>query len=61
MKKFAELYGSAVDLSQHQLFAFSPKMSYIYDDWAKSDPDFWKPKAAAAPAKAEGEEKKTGD
>jgi hypothetical protein len=42
MKKFAELYGSAVDLSQHQLFAFSPKMSYIYDDWAKSDPDFWK-------------------
>lgn len=58
MKKFSELIAVAVESSQHQLFAFSPSMSYVYDDWVKSDPDFWKPKAAAAPAKAEATEKK---
>jgi len=51
MKKLAELVAAAVESSQHNLFAFSPRMSYVSDEWIKSD-DFWKPKSAAAPAAA---------
>jgi hypothetical protein len=58
MKKLNELFGGCVDVYQHQLFAFSPRMSYIYPEWAKSDPDYWKPKPAPAAAKAAAEEKK---
>jgi hypothetical protein len=45
----------AIEFSQHNLFSFSPAMSYVADEWIKADPDFWKPKAstAAAPKKAE--------
>jgi hypothetical protein len=50
MKKLNEIYGASVESSQHQLFAFNPYMSYVSDEWIKSDPDFWKPKAAPAPA-----------
>jgi hypothetical protein len=53
MKKLSELVASCVESSQHQLFAFSGSMSYAQDEWIKSDPDFWKPKAAAAKAPAE--------
>jgi hypothetical protein len=49
MKKLNEIYGASVESSQHQLFAFNPRMSYVSDEWIKADPDFWKPKAAAAP------------
>ena len=53
MKKFRELLAAAIESSQHNLFVFSPKMSYVSDEWIKADPDFWKPKAsAAAPKKA---------
>jgi hypothetical protein len=59
MKKLSELYGASVESSQHHLFAFNPRMSYAPDEWVKADPDFWKPKAAVAPAaKPAGEEKK---
>ena len=51
MKKLEELVAEAVESSQHQLFAFSPSMSYIYDEWIKSDPDYWRPKAATSMAK----------
>ncbi len=51
MKKLAELVAAAVESSQHNLFAFNPRMSYVSDEWIKSD-DFWKPKAAVAPAAA---------
>jgi len=58
-KKLRELFGACVESSQHQLFAFNPKMSYVQDEWIKADPDFWKPKAAAAPAaKAPADDKK---
>ena len=57
MKKLDELVAAAIESSQHQVFAFNPRMSYIYPEWAKEDPDFWKPKPAA-PAKAGVEEKK---
>ena len=59
MKKLNELIGASVESSQHQLFAFNPRMSYVPDEWIKSDPDFWKPKTVTAPAaKPATEEKK---
>jgi hypothetical protein len=51
MKKFSELIAASVESTQQQLFAFDAHMSYVPEAWSKSDPDFWKPKAAA-PAKA---------
>jgi hypothetical protein len=50
MKKLQEEIGTAVDSIQHQLFAFSPSMSYPDDAWIKADPDFWKPKLTKTPA-----------
>jgi hypothetical protein len=47
MKKLGELESSAVELTQMNLFQFSPSMSYPRDEWIKADPDFWKPKPAA--------------
>lgn len=57
MKKLEELIAAGVESSQHQLFAFSPSMSYIYDEWMTSDPDYWRPKAITSLAKA-AEDKK---
>jgi hypothetical protein len=50
MKKLSELSAAAIESSQTNLFAFNPRMSYPADEWVKADPEFWKPKAAAAPA-----------
>jgi len=59
MKKLNEKFGASVDSSQEQLFAINPRMSYVSEEWIKADPDFWKPKAAAAPApKPAAEDKK---
>ena len=57
MKKFSELLAAAIETSQHNLFAFSPSMSYPRDEWIKADPEFWKPKAHAAAASKKAEEK----
>lgn len=57
MKKFAELEAATIESSQHNLFVFSPKMSYVSDEWIKADPDFWKPKASSAAPKKKMEEK----
>jgi hypothetical protein len=52
MKKLAELTAATVDSDESNLFIFNPRMSYVSEDWIKADPEFWKPKpAAAAPAK----------
>jgi hypothetical protein len=51
MKKLSELEAAAIESSQSNLFAFSPKMSYAEDAWVKADPDFWKPKGAPAAKK----------
>jgi hypothetical protein len=48
MKKLLELIASGIESSQTNLFAFNPRMSYPADEWVKADPDFWKPKPAAA-------------
>jgi|SRR5580658_339901 hypothetical protein len=50
MKKLSELSAAAIESSQTNLFAFNPRMSYPVDEWVKADPEFWKPKAEAAPA-----------
>ena len=57
MKKFAELAAASIESSEDNLFVFNPRMSYVSDEWIKADPDFWKPKSAAAPAKKATEEK----
>jgi hypothetical protein len=59
VKKFRELFASAVDSSRSELFSVNPKQSYVPDEWIKADPDFWKPKAAvaAAPKPAAAEKK----
>ncbi|HZQ17865.1 MAG TPA: hypothetical protein VFA90_04015 [Terriglobales bacterium] len=48
MKRLAELESAAIESNQRNLFQFSPSMSYPRDEWVKADPDFWKPKPAAA-------------
>lgn len=61
MRKLEELVAGAIESSRHNLFAFNPNMSYVPDDWVKSNPDFWKPAAAtkaAAAAKPAAEDKK---
>jgi hypothetical protein len=50
MQKFDKLYGECVESSDAQLFNVNPKQSYVSEDWVKSDPSFWKPKAAATTA-----------
>jgi hypothetical protein len=48
MRRLGELESSAIEFSQTNLFQFTPSMSYPRDEWVKADPDFWKPKPAAA-------------
>jgi hypothetical protein len=57
MKKLGELSAAAIESSQTNLFIFNPRMSYPADEWVKADPDFWKPKAATAPAAGKKAEK----
>jgi hypothetical protein len=52
MKKLEELSAASIESSESNLFMLNPKMSYVSDDWIKADPEFWKPKPAAAPAAA---------
>jgi hypothetical protein len=52
MKKLDELVAASVESSRHNIFAFNPAMSYVPDEWIKSAPDFWKPKATAMPVAA---------
>jgi hypothetical protein len=48
MKKLDESFWDAVDSVRSELFSVNPKQSYPDDAWVKSNPDFWKPKAASA-------------
>jgi hypothetical protein len=59
MKKLSELSQAAIESSETNLFVFNPRMSYVADEWIKADPDFWKPKAASAPAGAKKPAEKT--
>ena len=44
MKRADELAAACIESSEHQLFAFSPRMSYAADAWIKADPEYWTPK-----------------
>lgn len=50
MRKLGELMAAAIEMSQTNLFAFNPRMSYPSDDWVKADPEFWAPKGGSASA-----------
>ena len=50
MARLSELVAASVESSEHQLFQVNPRMSYVSDEWIKSDPAFWMPKAAVTPA-----------
>jgi len=56
-KKLSELSAAAIESSQTNLFAINPRMSYPADDWVAGDPQFWKPKPAAAAAARKPAEK----
>jgi hypothetical protein len=45
MREFAKV---GVASAENRLLVFSPKMSYPAEEWVASDPEFWKPKVAAA-------------
>ncbi len=49
MKRIRELTRSAVKTQQTNLYAINPKMSFPPEEWIKAEPEFWKPKAPAAP------------
>ncbi|MGH9682396.1 MAG: hypothetical protein ACRD4S_02130 [Candidatus Acidiferrales bacterium] len=51
MKRLGEISSAAIESEETNIFAFNPRISYVGPDWIKADPEFWKPKAASAPAK----------
>jgi len=59
MKKLDELYGATVENAHTELFSINPKQSYAPEEWVKADPEFWKPKPAAAAKPVAATEKKT--
>ncbi len=58
MKKLGELSASAIASSERNIFVISPKMSYMGEDLAKADPEFWGHKSEAAEPKKEKAEPK---
>jgi hypothetical protein len=57
-KKIIEFGRAAVDTSETNLFAIDTGMSYPPEEWVTSDPEFWNPQPAAAPAKTKPAAKK---
>jgi hypothetical protein len=47
-KKLQAIAADAYVSVESNIFAFNPKMSYPPKEWVAADPDYWKPKAAAA-------------
>lgn len=56
-KQVAEFASQGLEGTESQLFAFSPKMSYVSQDWIAADSDFWTPKPIVASAKKESKKK----
>ena len=52
MNKLDELFGQAVDSEHSELFSINPKQSFVDENTAKADPDFWRPKPASAKAQS---------
>jgi hypothetical protein len=57
-KKLQKLASDGYLNVESNIYAFSPKMSYVAPPVAAADPDFWTPKPAAAPAAAAKEKGK---
>jgi hypothetical protein len=55
MKQLSDLVASGIESVEKNLFVINPRESYPPEEWVKSDPDFWMPKAAHKPM---GEAKK---
>jgi hypothetical protein len=47
-KKMDELRAAAIESAHSELYSVNPAQSYVAEDWIKADPEFWKPKSAAA-------------
>jgi hypothetical protein len=58
MKKLQKISSEAYQLVDSNIYAFSPKRSYVSKEFAAVDPDFWTPKPAAKPAAGAPAEKK---
>ena len=50
LKQLDTLVQASIESSEHNLYQFNPRQSYVSDEWIKED-SFWKPKAAAPAAK----------
>lgn len=57
LKHLDELIAAAIESSEHNLYQFNPKMSYVPDEWTKDDPGFWNPAAAQKEMAEEGKSK----
>ncbi|SRR6266542_2464570 len=57
-KKLQKLASDGYLSTESNIYAFSPKISYVAPPVAAADPDFWTPKPAAAPAPAAKEKAK---
>jgi len=53
LKKIADLEAASIAESEVNVFQINPAESYAAESWVKSDPSFWKPKAAVPAKKAE--------
>jgi hypothetical protein len=53
MKKLSDLMAASTEMLEDNLFSFNAAESYPSPEWIKSDPDFWKPKAAVPAEKPE--------
>jgi hypothetical protein len=57
LKQLDTLVAASIESSEHNLYQFNPRQSYVSADWIKED-SFWKPKAAAPVAKPAAEKAK---
>jgi hypothetical protein len=48
MKKLNELSAASFESFETHLFAVNPHMSYVDEETAKQDPEFWRPKSATS-------------
>jgi hypothetical protein len=48
--RLRELREAAIDTDRFELYSVNPAQSYVPAAFTSADPDFWKPKAAEAPA-----------
>ena len=56
---FLDAVGKTVQFAESRLFAFNPRLSYVSDNVAKTDPSFWHPKTETAKPPAAKKEMKT--